>query len=174
MARIADRPRTLAGRSPGELEGLFARGGVPDPRPKGRLRGSLLHLTLGPAGGLLAPAAAIWLGKRFDADRDAGENVFDRRAFRIGRLLTPAAYQASWPEDSRSYRALAFSTSVGQGALDPGIEVLRIDYDLPGNAPPFRRILDELVEVEPGVYLGQALLRRRGGHHRLAWFTLEA
>jgi len=173
MARIADRPRTLAGRSPGELEGLFARGSVPDPRPKGRLRGSLLHLTLGPAGALLAPAAAIWLGKRFDADRDAGENVFDRRAFRIGRLLTPAAYQASWPEDSRSYRALAFSTTVGEGALDPGIEVLRIDYDLPGNAPPFRRILDELVEVEPGVYLGQALLRRRGGHHRLAWFTLE-
>ena len=94
-------------------------------------------------------------------------------SFRIGRLLTPAAYQAFWAEDSRSYRALAFSTTVGPGALDPGIEVLRIDYDLPGNAPPFRRILDELVEVEPGVYLGQALLRRRGGHRRLAWFTLE-
>jgi hypothetical protein len=174
MARIADRPRTLAGRPPGELEGLFARGAVPDPPPKGRLRGSLLHVTLGPAGRLLAPAAAIWLGKRFDADREAGQNVFDQRVFRIGRLLTPAAYEASWPEDSRSYRALAFSTTIGAGALDPGIEVLRIDYDLPGNAPPFRRILDELVEVEPGVYLGQALLRRRGGHRRLAWFTLEA
>jgi hypothetical protein len=174
MARIADRPRTLAACSAGELEGLFARGGAPDPPPKGRLRGSLLHLTLGPGGGLLAPAAAIWLGKRFDADRDAGANVFDQRVFRIGRLLTPAAYQASWPEDSRSYRALAFSTTIGPGALDPGIEVLRIDYDLPANAPPFRRILDELVEVEPGVYLGQALLRRRGGHRRLAWFTLES
>ncbi len=173
MARIADRPRTLAGRSPGELEGLFARGGVPDPPPNGRMRGSLLHLTLGPAGVVLAPAAAIWLGKRFDADRDAGQNVFDQRVFRVGRLLTPAAYQASWPEDSRSFRALAFSTTVGPGALDPGIEALRIDYDLPGNAPPFRRILDELVEVEPGIYLGQALLRRRGGHRRLAWFTLE-
>ena len=121
MARTADRPRTLAGRPAGELEGLFARGGVPDPPPKGRLRGSLLHLTVGPAGGLLAPAAAIWLGKRFDVERGAGENVFDRRVFRIGRLLTPAAYQASWPEDSRSYRALAFSTTVGSGALDPGI-----------------------------------------------------
>lgn len=174
MARTTDRPRTLAGRSPGELEGLFARGGVPDPQPTGRLRGSLLHLTLGPAGGLFAPAAAIWLGKRFDADHHGGENIFDRRVFRVGRLLTPAAYQASWPEDSRSYRALAFSTTVGSGVLDPGIEVLRIDYDLPGNAPPFRRIVDELVEVEPGVYLGQALLRRRGGHRRLAWFTLES
>jgi hypothetical protein len=174
MARLADRPRTLAGRSPGELEGLFARGRVPDPPPSGRLRGSLLHLTLGPAGAVLAPAASIWLGKRFDAEHSSGENVFDRRVFTLGRLLTPAAYRASWPEDSRSYRALAFSTSVVPGALDPGVEVLRIDYDMPGNAPPFRRILDELVEVEPGVYLGQALLRRGGGHRRLAWFTLEA
>ena len=174
MARIADRPRTLAGRSPGELEGLFARGRLPDPPPKGRLRGSLLHLTLGPAGAVLGPGAAIWLGKRFDPDHATGANVFSSRAHTLGRLLTPAAYRASWPEDSRSYRALAFATSAGPGALDPGVEVLRIDYDLPGNAPPFRRILDELVEVEPGVYLGQALLRRRGGHRRLAWFTLEA
>ena len=143
-------------------------------RRRGGCAGSLLHLTLGPAGPLLAPAAAIWLGKRFDTERGSGENVFDRRVFRVGRLLTPAPYQASWPEDARSYRALAFSTSVGPGALDPGVEVFRIDYDLPGNAPPFRRILDELVEVEPGVHLGQALLRRRGGHRRLAWFTLES
>jgi hypothetical protein len=174
MPRTADRPRTLAGRSPGELEGLFARGRVPDPPPTGRLRGSLLHMTVGPAGAVIAPAAAIWLGKRFDAEHATGANVFSSRVYRLGRLLTPAAYQASWPEDAGSYRALAFATSAGEGALDPGVEVLRIDYDLPGNAPPFRRILDELVEVEPGVYLGQALARRRGGHRRLAWFTLEA
>src|SRR5919206_2013967 len=174
MARIAARRRTLAGRSPGELEGLFARGRVPDPPPTGRMRGALLHLTLGPAGAVLGPAAAIWLGKRFDAEHSTGENVFSSRIYKAGRLLTPAAYRAAWPEDSRSYRALAFATSAGPGALDPGVEVLRIDYDLPGNAPPFRRILDELVEVEPGVYLGQALLRRRGGYRRLAWFTLEA
>jgi hypothetical protein len=137
------------------------------------MRGALLHLTLGPGGRLVASGAAVWLGKRFDAAHQTGENVFDRRAFRLGRLLTPSSYRATWPEDSRSYRALPFTTSVGPGALDPGIEVLRIDYDLPGNAPPFRRVLDELVEAEPGVYLGQALLRRRGGHRRLAWFTLE-
>ena len=94
MARIADRPRTLAGRSPGELEGLFARGRVPDPPPNGRMRGSLLHLTLGPAGAVLAPAAAIWLGKRFDAEHSTGENVFTSRVYKVGRLLTPAAYRA--------------------------------------------------------------------------------
>jgi hypothetical protein len=174
MARTGHRPRTLSGHSAGELEGLFARGRLPDPPPAGRMRGTLLHMTLGPAGALLGPGAAIWLGKRFDPDHATGENVFDSRVYKLGRLLTPSAYRASWPEDSRSYRALAFVTSAGPGALDPGVEVLRIDYDLPGNAPPLRRILDELVEVEPGVYLGQALLRRGGGHRRLAWFALEA
>jgi len=178
MRSHANRPRTLAGRAPAELEGLFARGVAPDPPLDGRYDGALLHLTLGPGADValqgLLRLWLPWLGKRFDAEHASGANVFSSRVHRLGQLLTPAAYQASWPEDSRSYRALAFETSAGQGALDPGVEVLRIDYDLPGNPPPFRRIVDELVEVEPGVYLGQALLRRRGGHRRLAWFTLEA
>jgi hypothetical protein len=50
--------------------------------------------------------------------------------------------------------------------------VLRIDYDLPENPPSLRRIVDELVAVAPGVYLGHALLRG-GGRRRVAWFTLE-
>ena len=80
-------------------------------------------------------------------------------AYRAGERLTPAAYRAWWPEDVQSYRALRFTTSVAPGGLDPGLEVLRIDYDLPENPPPLRRIVDELVAVQPGVYLGQALLR---------------
>jgi hypothetical protein len=62
---------------------------------------------------------------------------------------------------------------VTSGRLDPGVEVLRIDYDLPENPPLLRRIVDELVAVQAGVYLGQAILRRGNGGRRLAWFTLE-
>jgi hypothetical protein len=178
MQSSANRPRTLTGKSPAELEGLFARGIPPDPPLDGRYDGALLHMTLGPGVGMLFERIADlwlpWLGKRFDAPAQTGENVFDMSAYRTGERLTPAAYRAWWPEDVSSYRALRFRTSPQSGLLDPGVEVLRIDYDLAANAPPFRRILDELVEVEPGVYLGQALLRRRGGHRRLAWFTLEA
>src|SRR5919112_3630006 len=97
MARIADRPRTLTGRSSGELEGLFARGRVPDPPPEGRMRGTLLHMTLGPAGALLAPGAAIWLGKRFHAEHATGENVFDSRVHRLGRPRSPSPDPCSWP-----------------------------------------------------------------------------
>jgi hypothetical protein len=114
-----------------------------------------------------------WLGKRFDAEAASGENVFDMSAYRAGERLTPAAYRAWWPEDVSSYRALRFRTSVTPGRLDPGVEVLRIDYDLPENPPPLRRIVDELVAVQAGVYLGQAILRRGDGGRRLAWFTLE-
>jgi len=114
-----------------------------------------------------------WLGKRFDAEAASGENVFDMSAYRAGERLTPAAYRAWWPEDESSYRALRFRTSVTTGRLDPGVEVSRIDYDLPENPPPLRRIVDELVAVQAGVYLGQAILRRGDGGRRLAWFTLE-
>jgi hypothetical protein len=177
MQSHANRPRTLAGKTPAELEGMFARGVPPEPPLDGRYDGALLHLTLGPGGDLLFGALfrlwMPWLGKRFDAEAASGENVFDMSAYRAGERLTPAAYRAWWPEDVSSYRALRFRTSVTPGRLDPGVEVLRIDYDLPENPPPLRRIVDELVAVQAGVYLGQAILRRGDGGRRLAWFTLE-
>jgi hypothetical protein len=162
MQSHANRPRTLAGKTPAELEGLFARGVPPEPPLDGRYDGALLHLTLGPGGDLLFGAVAA-----------TGENVFDMSAYRAGERLTPAGFRAWWPEDVSSYRALRFRTAVTSGRLDPGVEVLRIDYDLPENPPLLRRIVDELVAVQAGVYLGQAILRRGNGGRRLAWFTLE-
>ncbi|HEY2789287.1 MAG TPA: hypothetical protein VGI72_07510 [Gaiellales bacterium] len=177
MQSSANRPRTLAGRSTAELEGAFARGVPPDPALDGRYDGALLHLTLGPGADVVLQGLLRlwlpWLGKRFDAASASGENVFDMSAYRAGERLTPAAYRAWWPEDVSSYRALRFTTAVAPGRLDPGLEVLRIDYDLPENPPPLRRVVDELVAVQPGVYLGQAILRRGSGGSRVAWFTLE-
>lgn len=176
MQSTTARPTTLAGHSPDALAGLFARGAPPEPELDGRYRGALLGADAAP--GLNAVLDGLlslwlpWLGKRFDAAAGVGENVFDRSAFEAGKLLTPSRYRAWWPEDATSFRALQFATSTGPSLLDPGVQVLRIDYDRPGNAPRIRRILDELVEVEPGVYLGQALWRRAGSH-RLVWFTLE-
>jgi len=177
MQSGANRPRTLADRSTAELEGAFARGVPPDPALDGRYDGALLHLTLAPGADVVLESLLglwlPWLGKRFDAASASGENVFDMSAYRAGERLTPAAYRAWWPEDVSSYRALRFTTAVAAGRLDPGVEVLRIDYDLPENPPLLCRVVDELVAVQPGVYLGQAILRRGSGGHRLAWFTLE-
>ena len=80
-----------------------------------------------------------WQGKAFDAGRSAGINLF---------------------EDARGRRAAyPFRTYVARGLRDPGQDVLRIDYDLPGNPPWLRRILDEIVEVAPGRYVGKVHLR---------------
>jgi hypothetical protein len=35
-------------------------------------------------------------------------------------------------------------------------------------------VLDELVQIDHGLFLGQALFRRGGGLDRVAWFALEA
>ena len=39
---------------------------------------------------------------------------------------------------------------------------------------PVRRVLDELVQVEPELFLGQVLLSWSGRLRRVAWFSLEA
>jgi hypothetical protein len=174
--RLNHAPAALAGRSPGELAGLFARASAPDPPLDGRYRGALLALTLAPGvDGLVGSAlerTRPWLGKRFDAAAARGENVLSRSLFTAGRLLTPRRYRAWWPEGGEAFRAIPFATSIGPSALDPAVSVLRIDYDLEPNHPRLRRILDELVELEPGLYLGQALWRR-AGVRRLAWFSLD-
>jgi hypothetical protein len=54
--------------------------------------------------------------------------------------------------------------------------VLRLDYREVGENPgfPVRRVLDELVQIGEGLYLGQALLWWGGGLRRVAWFSLES
>jgi hypothetical protein len=53
--------------------------------------------------------------------------------------------------------------------------VLKIDYDLPENPRlSIRRVLDELVQLSPNLYLGQALLPWWwGSWQRVAFFTLR-
>jgi hypothetical protein len=64
---------------------------------------------------------------------------------------------------------------VGPGALDPDLEVLKIDYDFEANPGLLiRRILDELVQVGRGVYLGKVLFRLGGRFHPIGFFSLEA
>jgi hypothetical protein len=170
-------PEALAGRSPGELADLFGRAAAPDPPLDGRYRGDLISMTVAPGvdGAFLRgfQRSRPWLGKRFDAAARTGQNLLDRRLWGAGRLLTPHRYRAWWPEDERTFRAFPFETAVGPSLLDGEHPVLQIDYDLNVNHPRLRRIRDELVEVEPGVYLGQALWRR-AGVRRLAWFWLAA
>src|SRR5207248_10983359 len=67
-----------------------------------------------------------------------------------------------------------FRNRVAPGEVDPDVEVYKIDYDFETN-PGFiiRRILDELVEVDDGMYLGKILFRTSRGFHPIGFFTLQ-
>jgi hypothetical protein len=157
-----------AGRSPGEahesLNRIFRLGVPPNPPLEGPCRGILVCPTVWRPADLalqaLTSAWMPWLGKRFDAERQHGDNLLVASARLPARVLWPS-YRPSGTGDGR-LAAFRFRTYAGPGTVDPDRETLKIDYDSDENPGLLiRDILDELVEVVPGAYLGKVLLRRR-------------
>lgn len=159
-----------------ELDRIFRAGKVPDPLPDGFRQGRLLATsTWGPLDTLfrwLGELYMPWQGKTFDAEASTGINRFARSATLPMRLIWPSYAPI---DDVDGVQAFEFRNRVDPGAVDPDIDVLKIDYDFDSN-PGFiiRRILDELVQVDDGLYLGKALLRLRGRLHPIGFFSLDA
>jgi hypothetical protein len=167
-----------AGSRPAEalrtLELLFRLGSAPDPR--GETRGAWLTPALPAVAQSMARAVTRawmpWRGKRFEEAH--GENLVTSAA----RLPIKALWPSHRPRPLGDGRlaVFGFETRTAPSELDPGRQVLKIDYDHDGNPSFFvRDVLDELVEVAPGAYLGRMLVRgRRGSPYRLAgWFALR-
>ena len=76
-----------------------------------------------------------WLGKKFNQASSTGINVFQN-----GTTTTE-----EYP----------FLTLVGSGVRDIAKQVFKIDYNIHSNPFWLRFILDEIVETEPGHYLGK-------------------
>jgi hypothetical protein len=115
------------------------------------------------------------MGKRFDAEAERGENRFRPPARRVARLLWPTYRFEEGPDGLTAFR---FRTHTGPGKVDPDRETLKIDYDSEDNPGLLiRDILDELVEIVPGAYLGKVLLRRGGGDsprwQHVGYFALQ-
>lgn len=173
VATVAvDRRRALA-----DIERFFEAGSVPeglDGFHRGRLVATTLGYGLDFVPETLARLWMPWKGKTFDSGTSEGRNVLSARGRFLARLLWPR-YRGIAPFEPGLDTAFRFVTSAGESAANEGFQVLRIDYDLPDNpAWPIRRVLDELVRVDEGLHLGQALLRLRGRWRRAAWFSLEA
>ena len=168
------QPRLQWERALDELDGMFAAGEAPDPAPEGFLPGrplaaspsSALDAAARRAGRLYMP----WRGKELRAG-DGGVNVFATSA----RVLLKLVWPSYEPERILADRieAFPFRTWVGESALG-GVRVLKIDYDIDAN-PSFvvRRGLDEIVQVDDGLYLGRAHLRSGGSVRPLGFFALE-
>jgi hypothetical protein len=161
-----------------QLNNLFRAGTPPDPPHEGRYAGNLLAVDIAP--GLTQAIEAIvstwlpWQGKTFNAAQASGDNIFTRDSLALTHIYWPLyrGYQYDGPP---TYRAFAFRTYLAPGLTDPDRQVLKIDYDLPGNPRlTIRRVLDELVQVADGLYLGKAHLRWWWGQwQRVAYFSLR-
>jgi hypothetical protein len=159
-----------------ELNKLFAQGVVPSPALDGRYQGALLTTSVNPV--LDALAGAIfgswlpWQGKTVSAAAQTGDNMFTNDGLWLSRIVF-IGYKGYIADGAGRSRALAFRTYTGEGKDDPGLQVLKIDYDLDIN-PSFvvRDVLDELVQVGEDYYLGKALLRWQGRWRCAAYFTL--
>lgn len=84
---------------------------------------------------------ANWKGKKFNIDHTTGINVF------AAGTGTKEAYP--------------FKTYAAKGIAD-NVDVLKIDYDIADNPFWLRHILDEVVEVAPGKFLGKIHLKLIG------------
>jgi hypothetical protein len=172
---LAKRDR-VAARS--ALNALF-RTGTPPVELNGRCSGELLLLDVAP--GLTPLVTAItrawlpWKGKTFNACTQRGDNIFTTDSRLLAEVFNPF-YRGFVPDGPLTYRAFAFRTYVAPGRADPDRDVLKIDYNLPENPPlTLRRVLDELVQVEAGHYLGKAHVQWWWGTWQcVAFFALWA
>jgi hypothetical protein len=92
-----------------------------------------------------------WRGKSFTAGETRGEG--------INRLFTDRI------------RRFRFETSIGR-SYGGDFDALRLDYDLPENPKPIRLIKDEIRELRPSLWLGQAYFMRRGKPKLWLYFAL--
>ena len=159
------------------LNDIFREGTPPRPPLTGKYAGELIALDLKPGltqfFELVASSWLPWKGKRFDAAPASGDNIFTRDSRTLARIFFPR-YHGYAHNGSETYRAFQFRTSVGAGRQDPDRQVLKLDYDLEGNPRlSVRRVLDELVQVADGYYLGKAHLKWWWGEWQtVAFFTL--
>jgi hypothetical protein len=95
-----------------------------------------------------------WIGKEFFPERSGGSNNFR--------------------ENLEIVKKYPFKTYTGQGLMDSKQEVFKIDYAIPQNPFWLKYILDEIVETEPGKFLGKVHFHLHPSlNFTLGYFTLE-
>jgi hypothetical protein len=178
LDRLAERldPRQNRRESIQGLERLFRSSTAPDPWPSGPLSGRLLATTTwGPWDSFVSGVARVWmpwLGKAFTPAEQTGLNRFQPTK---ATSLSLTALFPTHPQrrfDDR-IEAFPFRNRVGPGALDPDVQVLKIDYDFEDNPMLIRHILDELVQIAQGRFLGKVLFRVGRRYHRIGFFSLR-
>lgn len=127
----------------------FVAGKLPDPPPDGFYKGTA-HLL----GGRPVP----WLGKSFERNNHLGFNIFTPTGAKLLKIMTPF-YKLFRQNGDGNTDAYYFKTFASSGFRDKQIETFKLDYDAPENPFLIRIILDEIVEIESGEYLGKVHMK---------------
>jgi hypothetical protein len=157
------------------LAALFALGTAPrglDGPTEGILVATITNPLVDIPVKLLTSAWMPWQGKRFDAAAQRGVNLMTESSSLPSKLLWPK-YGMRPSEDGRV--AFDFETAVEPGAIDPQIDVMKIDYGPVEDNPDLliRQIRDELVELVPDTYFGRILFRISGKFSNIGYFALK-
>lgn len=164
-----------------ELDELFTTSGpatdVDGPAEGHLVRWVASHPALNPGGKVVRALAKtmtvrlgvpLWLGKRFDAPARRGTVMLPPLGMLVARPFTKVH------KSGDHYEAFPMTNWVEPGKIDPGTDVLVIDYaSLPDNPWPMSRIRDELVEIVPNTYLGKMLWHQDDDYYLLAYFALK-
>jgi hypothetical protein len=178
LLRLAERliPERNRAEIFDRMDAIFAAGVAPDPPPSGFQRGRLLGTsTWAPWDGVVTRIARSWmpwLGKTFSPSTGTGLNRFTPTTGT--RIWLRALFPRHNPDVLLPDRleAFPFRTCIAPGKLDPGVRVMKIDYDFEANPALIRHILDELVQIAPDRYLGKVLFRSGARYRRIGFFSL--
>lgn len=142
----------------------FVTGSLPDPPPDGFYHGSAY---------LLGNRPVPWLGKSFEAANNKGFNIFTPQGASLLKILTPL-YKLFRPNADGNTDAYYFDTSTGTGFRDKQIDTFKLDYDSPENPFLIRIILDEIVQLDNGEYLGKVHMKVFPGYYStIGYFGLR-
>jgi hypothetical protein len=139
---------------------------------------------------LVLVGVVIGMVKSYQTNKHPGNSRFKNGYYPSASL--DGRYQGSWMGNQTTWQGKEFFAASKTGinnfsdgqrykfktykakSISSDKEVLKIDYDIAGNPFWIRRIVDELVEAEPGKYQGKVYIKYLPGlTFSLTYFTLE-
>lgn len=148
------------GMVPAELNGFYTGSlAMLFPRSFGEMFGSFF-----------AEMYLPWSGKFFYGGHGMGDNILPSYLVPLLRFMFRDVHTKG--ADDGLFHAFPFKTSILHGLHDP-IPVLQLNYDLIQNPPLVRSVIDEIVWVGEGKYLGKAHLKEKNSYRLVAYFRLS-
>jgi hypothetical protein len=123
---------------------------------------------------LLTSTWMPWQGKTFDAAAGRGVNRMTASSRLPAKVLWPRYVMRE--QDGGHQVAFDFVTAIQPGAIEPAIDVLKIDYAPVAENPDLiiRQIRDELVTLVPDTHLGRILFALpRREYTNIGYFALR-